>query len=94
MTHDKHCPRPMHRDIRPEDCHYCESITAAVDEAVAKEQEVHLKYLLVAYDAFKRTGWETGLSDREAMDKVFDHLCNCDCDPNLSPKAAAIRGAP
>ena len=66
-------------------------LICAIDAAIAAEREKHLPFLLLAYDSLGRTGWEDGLNDTEAKERIFHHLCRCDCDPNLSQKAKAIR---
>lgn len=68
-----------------------QDVQAVVDAALAAERDLHLRFLLVAYDALGRAGWESGLNDAEARDAIFNHLCHHDCDPNLSPLATALR---
>lgn len=54
------------------------------------EREMLIYWLIRSYQAFGRSGWESGDNDTEASKNLLDVLANLGYDPNLSPKAREL----
>lgn len=52
-------------------------------ENIERERDELLYWLLRAYLAIHREGWEEGLSEAETFDRILDVLSNYGADPTI-----------
>lgn len=60
---------------------------------IETEKELFLYWLIQAYHALGREGYEEGMTLTELRNNLLDVLANAECDPNLSKQGQQLKNA-